>query len=303
MNGKVIISAGITGSIHTPTLSQSLPLTPEEIAQQAIDATHAGAAAVHIHARDPATGKPSSDLNLYRVIIERIRSECDAIVCTTTGGGVGMTVNQRVAVVPKFKPEVASFNMGSINFGIFPLAGKVQQWKYEWEKPYLESTRDFVFKNTFQDLERICEIMRKNDTKPELEIYDVGQLYNTAYLLSKGLLDTPLYFQFVMGVLGGISATLYDLVHLKSVTDRLFGQGNYCWSAFGTGRNEFPICTTAAILGGHCRVGLEDNLYLEKGVLAKSNAELVQKMVRILRELSLEPATPKEARQILHIRR
>jgi uncharacterized protein (DUF849 family) len=284
-------------------MSPYLPLTPEDIAQQAIDAVRAGAAAVHVHARNPENGMPSSDQNLFGEIIDKIRSEQDPIICTTTGGGVGMTVEQRTAVVPKFKPELASFNMGSINFGIFPLAEKVQEWKHEWEKPYLEATKSFVFQNFFSDLEEICKLMRESGTKPELEIYDVGHLYSTAYLLSKGLLDQPVYLQFVMGVLGGISATIYDLVHLKQVADRLFGDGNYRWSAFGTGRMEFPICTTAVNLGGNCRVGLEDNLYVEKGVLAKSNAELVEKMARIIREFSLEPATPDEARQILGIKK
>jgi len=299
---KVIVSAAITGAIHTPSMSPYLPFTPEDSAQQAIDAVQAGAAVVHIHARDPENGMPSSDPKLFGQMIEKIRSECDAIICTTTGGGVGMTVEQRIAVVSEFKPELASFNMGSINFGIFPLAEKVKEWKYDWEKPYLEATRNFVFQNYFGDLEKICKLMQETGTKPELEIYDVGHLYNTAYLISKGLLELPIYLQFVMGVLGGISATIYDLVHLKQVADRLFGEDNYCWSAFGTGRMEFPICVTAANLGGNCRVGLEDNLYVDKGVLAKSNAELVEKMVRIIREFFLEPATPKEARKILGLK-
>lgn len=302
MSGKVIISAAITGSIHTPTLSPHLPYKPEDIAQQAIDAWRAGASSLHLHARDPQDGRPSSDLELFGQIIDRIRAETDAIICTTTGGGVGMTVEQRTAVVPKFKPELASFNMGSINFGLFPLADKIQEWKFEWEKPMFQATKHFVFQNVFADLEKLCLLMRENGTKPELEIYDVGHLYNTAYLLSKGLLDPPVYLQFVMGVLGGIAPTIYDLIHMKQTADRLFGEKNYRWSAFGTGRFEYPICTTAALLGGNVRVGLEDNLYLDKGVLAKSNAELVEKMARILKEFSLTPATPDEARQILGIR-
>ena len=302
MKKKVVVSAAITGSLFTPTLSQYLPFTPEDIARQAIDAARAGAAAVHIHARNPENGMPSPDIELFGQIIERIRSESDVIICTTTGGGMGMTVEERLAVVPTFKPELASFNMGSINFGLFPLVEGVKKWKYDWEKPYLEGTTRFVFQNVFEDLEKICQLMRKTGTKPELEIYDVGHLYNTAYLYSKGLLDPPIYLQFVMGVLGGISATIYDLVHLKQVADRLFGEANYRWSAFGAGRNEFSICSTAVNLGGNCRVGLEDNLYIERGVLAKSNAELVQKMVRILKEFTLEPATPDEARGILGIK-
>ncbi len=302
MKGKVIVSAAITGSIHTPTLSPYLPYKPEDIARQAVDAWKAGAAALHIHARNPENGMPSSDLELFGQIIEIIRNETDAIICTTTGGGIGMTVEERTAVVPRFKPELASFNMGSINFGLFPLAARIKDWKFEWEKPMLESTKKFIFQNVFADLESICLLMRKNGVKPELEIYDVGHLYNTHFLLSQGLLDPPVYLQFVTGVLGGIGATLYDLMHLKQTADRLFGPDKYLWSAFGTGRQEYPVCTTAVLLGGNCRVGLEDNLYLSKGVLAKSNAELVEKMVRILGEFSLEAATPDEARQILGLK-
>lgn len=299
MKNKVIITAAVTGSIHTPSMSPYLPLTPGDIAGEAVAAARAGAAVVHIHARDPADGRPSPDLELFGQIIEGIRSECDAVICTTTGGGVGMTVEERTAVVPAFRPELASFNMGSINFGLFPMAKSVQEWTHEWEKPYLEATRKFVFQNCFEDLESLCRIVRESGTRPELEIYDAGHLHNTAYLLSRGLLDPPVYLQFVLGVLGGIGGTIYDLIQLKQTADRLFGEGSYHWSAIGTGRHEFPICTTAANLGGHCRVGMEDNLYLSKGVLARSNAQLVEKMVRIIREFALEPASPDEARAIL----
>lgn len=300
---KVVITAAITGSIHTPTMSPYLPITPEEIAQNAIDAAEAGAAAVHLHARDPESGMPSPDLNLFREIVEKIRAASDVNLCLTTGGGYGMTVEQRVSVVPEFRPELASFNMGSMNFGIFPLAGKTKDWKHEWEPKLLEASKSYIFQNTFSDLEKICVLMKESGTKPELEIYDVGHLYNAAYLLSRGLLEPPLYLQFVMGILGGIQSTLFDLVHLKQTADRLFGEGAYRWSAFGAGQMEYPICTTAALLGGNCRVGLEDALYISRGVLAESNADLVKKMVRILGEFSLEPATPAEAREILHIRK
>ena len=300
---KVIITAAITGSIHTPTMSPYLPITPEQIARGAIEAARAGAAAVHLHARDPETGRPSPDLELFAKIVEMIRAESDVNLCLTTGGGPGMTVEQRVAVVPRFKPELASFNMGSMNFGIFPLAGKTKDWKYAWEPQLLELSRNFIFQNTFADLERICVLMKESGTKPELEIYDVGHLYNAAYLLSRGLLEEPLYMQFVMGILGGIQATFYDLVHLKQTADRLFGEGKYRWSAFGAGQAEYPTCTAAALLGGNCRVGMEDALYISRGVLAESNAALVEKMVRILSEFSLEPATPAEAREILAINR
>ena len=300
---KVVITAAITGSIHTPTMSPYLPITPEQIARNAIEAAEAGAAAVHLHARDPESGMPSPDLNLFREIVETIRAASDVNLCLTTGGGYGMTVEQRVSVVPEFKPELASFNMGSMNFGIFPLLGKTTEWKHEWEPQLLEASKGYVFQNTFSDLEKICVLMKENGTKPELEIYDVGHLYNVAYLLSRGLLEPPIYLQFVMGILGGIQSTLFDLVHMKQTADRLFGEGNYRWSAFGAGQMEYPICTTATLLGGNCRVGLEDALYISRGVLAESNAELVKKMVRILGEFSLEPATPAEAREILHIKR
>jgi len=301
MSRKVIITAAITGSIHTPTMSPYLPITPKEIAEQAVEAARAGAAAVHIHARNPQNGMPSPDLNLFREIIDRIRSETDVIICITTGGGAGMTVDQRAAPVPEFKPELASFNMGSINFALFPVIERYSGWKYEWEKVFLEGTKAAIFQNTFADLEKICGIMRENRTKPELEIYDVGHLYNAKFLLSAGVLDPPLFLQFVMGILGGIQPTMNDLLHLKETADRLFGENQYQWSAFGAGRMEFPICTMAVLMGGNCRVGLEDSLYLNKGELARSNAELVEKMIRIIREFSMAPATPDEAREILGI--
>jgi uncharacterized protein (DUF849 family) len=300
---KVIISAAITGSVHTPTMSPYLPITPEQIAQNAIDAAKAGAAAVHLHARNPENGMPSPDLKLFKEIVDRVRSKSDVIMCTTTGGGVGMTVEQRVAVVPEFKPELASFNTGSMNFGLFPLAAKYKEWKYEWEPMLLGATKGMIFQNHFGDLEKFCQIMRENGTKPELEVYDVGHLYNIAYLLSMGLLDPPIYMQFVMGILGGIQPSIQNLVFMKQTADSLFGAGNYRFSAFGTGRHQMPICTTSALLGGNCRVGLEDNLYISKGELAKSNAEQVEKLVRILGEFGMEPATPDEARKILGIKK
>jgi uncharacterized protein (DUF849 family) len=300
-HNKVIVSCAVTGAIHTPTMSPYLPIIPEKIAAEAIHAAKAGAAAVHIHARNPENGMPSADLNLYRQIVERIRSESDVIICLTTGGGTGMTVEQRVAVVPTFKPELASCNMGSLNFSLHPVAENYNEWKFEWEKPLLEGSKANIFQNTFADLEKVCTTMRENGTKPELEIYDVGHLYNAEFLVSRGFLQPPLYMQFVMGILGGIRPTINDLVHLTETADRLFGPDNYEWSAFGAGRMEFPICTASVLMGGNCRVGMEDNLYLGKGRLARSNAEMVEKMVRILREFSLEPATPAEARDILSI--
>lgn len=297
---KRIISCAITGSIHTPTMSPYLPITPDEIAQNAIDAAAAGAAIVHIHARNPENGMPSPDLNLYREIVEKIKEKnSDVIICITTGGGTGMTVEQRVAVVPEFKPELASMNAGSINWGLFPILDKIKEFKFPWEPAMLNMTRSFIFENTFEAMEKMCKIFDENGTKPELEVYDTGHLYNIAYLMEKGVVKPPITMQFVTGILGGINSSPYDIINLHTTADRLFGRGKYNWSVIGAGKAEFPAATLALLLGGHVRVGLEDNLYLGKGVLAKNNAELVSKMVRIMKELELEPATPAEAREIL----
>ena len=301
MKRKIVISAAITGAIHTPTMSPYLPISPEEIAKGAIDAIGAGAAEVHIHARDPQNGRPSSDLSLFREIVQEIRGHCDAIICLSTGGGQGMNVEERVSAVSAFQPELASLNMGSMNFGMFPLARKFKEWKYEWEKPFLESTRQFIFSNTFSDIEKTLKLMKDNGTKPELEVYDVGHLYNLLHIMNenKGLIDEPVYIQFVTGILGGIGAAIENLVFLKGTADRLFGSDRYYWSAIGGGRMQFQICATAAMLGGHCRVGLEDNLYIEKNVLAESNADQVKKISGILNQFSMEIASPSDARQMM----
>jgi uncharacterized protein (DUF849 family) len=300
---KLIISAAVTGSTTVPSQTPFLPLTPKQIADEAARAAEAGAAIAHIHARDPKTGAPTSSLEVFGEIINRIKEKSDIIINTTTGGGVGMSIEERVAVVTRFKPEMASFNMGSINFGLFPVARKIKEFKYPWEKGYLDSTKDFVFRNTFSDLEHICHTMKESETKPELEMYDVGQLYNAAYLLRTGLLDTPLHMQYVMGVLGGIGATLKDLIHMKEISDRLYGENKYTWSVIGVGYpREFHLAAQAIIMGGHVRVGLEDNIFISKGVLTKSNAQLVEKVVRIARELDREIATPDESRKILGLK-
>jgi len=300
---KAIITAAITGSIHTPTMSPYLPITPGEIARSAIDAVNAGAAVVHIHARNPENGMPSPDMELFREIIGTVNSSVDTVICITTGGGTGMTVDQRMAVVPEFRPELASFNTGSMNFALFPLAEKYDEWKHEWEPRLLHGSKEMIFQNNFADLERLCIAMRENGTKPELEVYDVGHLYNIAYLVSAGLLEEPVYLQFVMGVLGGIQPSMANLLFMKQTADSLFGAGKYAFSAFGTGRSQMPICTTSVLLGGNCRVGLEDSLYISKGVLAKSNAEQVEKIIRIIREFGIDPASPGEAREILGIKK
>ncbi|UMZ74228.1 3-keto-5-aminohexanoate cleavage protein [Natranaerofaba carboxydovora] len=302
-SNKRIINCAVTGSIHTPSMSPYLPITPEEIAKNAVDAAKAGAAAVHIHARDPEDGKPSSDLNIYRQIIDKIREEDeDVIICITTGGGAGMSVEERAAVVPEFKPELASMNAGSINWGLFPVKEKVPEFKFQWEPYMLDMTKDFIFENTFAAMEKICQIMYDNGTKPELEVYDTGHLYSIAYMLERGIVKPPIYLQFVTGILGGINSTPYDIMNLHTTADRLFGKNNYQWSVIGAGKAEFPAATMGLFLGGNVRVGLEDNLYLDKGNLAKNNAELVEKMVRIMREYDFEPATPDEAREMLNLK-
>lgn len=302
MEDKRIISCAVTGSIHTPSMSPYLPITPAAIAQSALEAAEAGAAAVHIHARNPENGMPSADLSLYHEIIATIRAKNnDVIICITTGGGAGMTVEQRAAVVPEFKPELASMNAGSINWGLFPVLDKIKDFKYGWEPQMLAMTRSFIFENTFSAMETICTIMDKNGTKPELEVYDVAHLHNIDYLLKKGILKPPVFLQYVTGILGGISSSPYDIMHLHNTADRLFGSGNYQWSVIGAGRAEFTAATLALLLGGNVRVGLEDSLYLSKGMLAKTNGEMVTKIVRIMHELDLAPATPSEARKILNI--
>ncbi|MDP3386858.1 MAG: 3-keto-5-aminohexanoate cleavage protein [Eubacteriales bacterium] len=301
---KRILNCAITGSIHVPSMSPYLPITQDEIAQNAIDAANAGASAIHIHARNPENGMPSPDLGLYEEIIGKIRDKNkDVIICITTGGGAGMTVEQRVAVVPKFKPELASMNAGSINWGLFPAAAKIKEFKYPWEKAMLDMTKGFIFQNTFADMEVMIKTMNANGTKPELECYDVGHVYNVKFLQDVGLVQGKPYLQFVLGINGALGSAVEDLNMMKQTADRLFGVGGYEWSAFGAGKAEFPICTQNLFLGGHVRVGMEDNLYLGKGVMAKNNGELVEKMVRIMGEFDYEPATPDEAREMLGIKK
>jgi uncharacterized protein (DUF849 family) len=299
---KRIISCAVTGSIHTPTMSPYLPITPEQIAENALGAAAAGAAVVHIHARNPENGMPTPDLNVFGEIVDRIRAEnTDVIICVTTGGGAGMTVEQRASVVPAFKPELASMNCGSINWGLFPLIEKFKEFKFPWEPQMLNMTRNFIFENTFDSMVKICGIMDENGTKPELEVYDTGHLYNVQYLLSAGIVKAPVYLQFVTGILGSIGSTPYDIMNLHNTAARLFGN-NYHWSVIGAGAAEYTVATQALLLGGNVRVGMEDSLYLGKGRLAENNGEMVAKMVRIMGELDLEPATPDEAREILGLK-
>ncbi len=299
-SSKRIITCAITGAIHVPSMSPYLPITTEQIAQNAIDAANAGAGVIHIHARKPETGQPSPDLELYRDILQKIRAvNKDVVICITTGGGLGMTAEQRVSVVPEFKPELASMNAGSINWGLFPMLDKINEFKFPWEPEMLKMTRNYIFPNTFESMEKMCRIFDENGTKPELEVYDTGHLYNIAYMLEKGIVKPPITMQFVTGILGGINSTPFDIINLHTTAERLFGKDKYNWSVIGAGKAEYTVATMGLLLGGHVRVGLEDTLYLGKGILAKNNGELVAKMVRIMKELDLEPATPRETREIL----
>ena len=297
---KRIITAAITGSIHTPTMSPYLPITPEQIVDEILAVHEAGGTVCHVHVRDPETGQPVTNLDTFQEIASTVRRKCDIILCLTTGGGLGMSAEERVQTVTTFSPELASFNAGSVNFALFPAMEKWKDWKYEWEPKYLGMTEDFVFTNTFKTLREFCQFFSEHNTKPELEVYDSGMINNIAHLIQRGYLQKPVYIQFVLGVLGGITPSLENLMFLFDYTKRLIG--DFEFSVAVAGRAQFPICTQSLLLGGHVRVGLEDNLYLEKGRMAKSNAEQVAKIIRIARELGIEPATPDEGRQILGLK-
>ena len=298
---KVIINCAITGSIHIPTQSPYLPITPQQIADEAVKAAEAGAAIVHLHARNPETGQPSSDLGLVKEYCSEIHRRSDVIICTTTGAGLGMTPEDRLKVVAKFQPELASMNMGSINFGLFPLLERYEEFKFQWEREYLEMTKDFIFPNTFKSLEIFLKTFRDNGTKPELECYDVGHLYNAGYFADRGWIEKPFYIQLILGILGAIQPSVENIVHMRNVADKLFGD-DYLSSVLPVGRHQFAHGTVNAVMGGNVRVGMEDNLYLRKGELVKSNEQSVKKMVHLLDELSLEVATPDETRQILGLK-
>ena len=299
---KVFISCAVTGGMTVPGQSPAIPVTVDEIVDSALSAHAAGAAIVHIHARDPASGRPSADLGLFQEILARIGEGCDAIVQPTTGGGVGMTIEERARVVTECRPEMATFNTGSFNFGIFQVHHRPEM--APWEIEYLESTREYVFRNTFADLYRLSELFREAGTKPEFEAYDVGHLYNILHILEQGLVDPPLHVQFVLGVLGANAATLEQLVHMRQTALNLFGAEAFTWSAAGVGYpGEFHLAATALMLGGHVRVGLEDNLRVSKVRRAASNAELVEKATTLAPLLDREPASADEARRILGLRR
>ena len=299
---KVIISCAVTGGIHVPSQSPYLPITPDQIAESAIGAAEAGAAILHLHARNPEDGSPTPDPDVFAQFLPRIREATDAVVNITTGGGQTMTLDDRLAAPRRFRPEMCSLNMGSMNFGLYPVLNRVKEFQHEWEQGYLERSRDYIFKNTFTDIERILkEIGETNGTRFEFECYDVGHLYTLAHFVERGLIRPPIFVQTIFGILGGIGPDPEDLLHMKRTADRLLG-GDYEWSILGAGRHQMNLVTMGAIMGGNVRVGLEDNIYLGKGQLAESNAALVGRIRRILEELSLEIATPDEARQILSLK-
>ena len=302
MPQKVIISCAITGSIHTPTMSDALPVTPSEIVEHSVGAAEAGAAIIHLHARVPETGEPTGDPDVFAQFLPQIKQRTNAVLNLTTGGSPAMSVAERVAGAQRFQPEMCSLNMGSMNFALFPAANKFKQWKHDWEEPYVRGSEDFVFRNTFGDIAYILENLGAVGTKFEHECYDVSHLYNLAHFVERGLVKPPFFIQMVFGILGGIGADLDNMVFMKRTADRLFGADGYQWSVLAAGRHQMPFITQAALLGGNVRVGLEDSLYVERGRMAASNAEQVAKAVRILAEMGLEPATPDEARQMLGLK-
>ncbi|WP_413250196.1 3-keto-5-aminohexanoate cleavage protein [Sinomonas flava] len=298
---KVIITSAVTGAIHTPSMSPHLPVSPEEIAEAAIGAAEAGAAVVHLHARDPKDGRPSQDPRHFEPILEKVTANSDVVINITTGGSPHMTVEERMRPVAAFKPELASLNMGSMNFGLYPMLDRFAEFEHEWERESLEKSRDLVFKNTFADIETILGIGNANGTRFEFECYDISHLNNLAHFHARGLARGPLFVQSVFGLLGGIGAHPEDLMHMRRTADRLLG-GDYEWSILGAGRNQMPLATMGAAMGSHVRVGLEDSLWIGPGQLAKSNAEQVSRARVILEALNLEVATPDEAREILQLK-
>ena len=299
---KVIITCAVTGAIHTPSMSDHLPITPQQIAEQSIAAAEAGASIIHLHARGPIDGRRTPEPAVCMQFLRVIKQSTDAVINIPTGGGLGMSLDERLAAPLLAKPEMCSLNMGSMNFNIAPSAARVKQFKYDWEKPYLEGTTNYIFRNTFQDIEQVVERLGKaHGTRFEFECYDVGHLYNLAHMLDRKVVEPPLFTQTIFGILGGIGAEHRNLMFMKETADRLFGDA-YVWSVLAAGRHQMPFVTMAAMMGGNVRVGLEDSLWIGKGKAATSNAEQVSKIRRILEELSLEVATPAEARAMLKLK-
>ena len=299
---KVIITCAVTGSIHTPTMSPHLPITPDEIADASIGAWEAGASIIHLHARNPEDGSPTPDPDVFMEFLPRVKQATDAVVNISTGGGHGMTVQQRLEAAVKASPEMTSLNMGSMNFGLFPILDKMSDFQHDWEPKYLENSRDFIFRNTFKYIEYILkELGEGHGTRFEFECYDIGHLYTLAHFLDRGLVKPPLFVQSIFGILGGIGADEENLMHARRIANKLFGN-DYQWSVLAAGRHQMNFVTMAAMLGGNVRVGLEDSLYISKGKLAESNKDQVAKIRRIIEDLSLEVASPKEAREMLGLK-
>ena len=299
--GKVIITCAVTGAIHTPSMSPHLPITPDEITHAALEAAEAGAAILHLHARDPQTGKPDQTPEGFTPFLSRIKQATDAVINITTGGSPYMSVAERAAPAAQFQPEVASLNMGSMNFGLYPMLNRFTEFQHTWEREHLEGSRDLVFRNSFQDIEYVLETCYGNGTRFEFECYDISHLYNLAHFTDRGLVKAPFFVQSVFGLLGGIGAHGEDVQHMRRTADRLFGE-DYRWSVLGAGANQFRVAAQAAALGGNVRVGLEDSLWIGRGELARSNAQQVTKVRQIIEGLGLSIASPAEAREMLSLK-
>ena len=298
---KVIITCAVTGAIHTPSMSPHLPITADEIADAAIGAYEAGAAIVHLHARDPVDGRPDQRPEAFAPFLQRIKRSCNVVINITTGGAATMSVEERLKPCAHFKPEVASLNMGSMNFGLFPMLERFKQFKFDWERPYLEGSDERIFKNTFRDIANILTTCAQNNTRFEIECYDIGHLYTLRHFANRGLVKPPFFIQSVFGILGGIGPHAEDVAHMRRTADRLFGD-QYVWSVLGAGRNQLPIAAQSVALGGNLRVGLEDSLWIGAGRLAESNAQQVRAARQIVEGLGLELATPDEARALLGLK-
>lgn len=298
---KVIISCAVTGAIHTPSMSPYLPVTPEEIIQASVEAAAAGAAIIHLHARDPQTGKPDQSPEAFAAFLPHIKQQTNAVLNLTSGGSPYMTIQERIQPSVVHKPELASLNMGSFNFGLFPMLSRYSEFKHSWEREHLEGSKDLIFRNTFREIEFALKVCAETGTRFEFECYDIGHLYNLAHFLDRGLVQPPLFVQSVFGILGGIGTHEEDVQHMKRTADRLFGR-DYRWSVLGAGRNQLRIAAMSAAMGGNVRVGLEDSLWIGKGKLATSNAQQVEKVRQIIEGLGFEVATPDEARQMLALK-
>lgn len=300
-NRKVIITCAVTGAIHTPSMSPHLPVTPDEIIDAAVGAAEAGAALVHVHARNPVTGQPDQSPEAFEPFLKVIKQRSDCVINITTGGAPTMGVEERLGPCAHFKPEVASLNMGSMNFGLYPMLARFKDFKHDWERPYLEGSKDRIFKNTFQDIENILTTCAENNTRFEIECYDIGHLYTLAHFVDRGLVKPPFFVQSVFGILGGIGPHPEDVIHMKRTADRLFGD-QYHWSVLGAGRHQLPIAAMSVAMGANLRVGLEDSLWLGPGQLAKSNADQVRAARMIIEGLGLDVATPADAREMLQLK-